>query len=100
MLGTRPQRVGVFLLRWPQHHAARSTCAASSNVRSSPFGADMVCKSRNSFADALFTQGLMALLAGMLAAHQDIAKRAERSDGVDSELVRALGVAGVVEDDE
>ena len=23
MLGTRPQRVGVFLLRWPQHHAAR-----------------------------------------------------------------------------
>ena len=62
MLGTRPQRVGVFLLRWPQHHAARSTCAASSNVRSSPLGADMVCKSRNSFGDALFTQGLMALV--------------------------------------
>ena len=40
------------------------------------------------------------MLAGMLAAHQDIAKRAERSDGVDSELVRALGVSGVVEDDE
>ena len=62
MLGTRPQLVGVFLLRWPQHHAARSTCAASSNVRSSPLGADTVCKSRNSFADALFTQGLMALV--------------------------------------
>ena len=25
-------------------------------------GADMVCKSRNSFGDALFTQGLMALV--------------------------------------
>ena len=31
-------------------------------MRSSPLGADMVCKSRNSFADALFTQGLMALM--------------------------------------
>ena len=62
LLGTRPQRVGVFLLRWPQHHAARSTCAASFNVRSSPLGANTVCKSRNSFADALFTQGLMALM--------------------------------------
>eukprot|EP00964_Phaeocystis_antarctica_P006300 scaffold3430_cov61-Phaeocystis_antarctica.AAC.2 len=27
MLGTRPQLVGVFLLRWPQHRPARSTCA-------------------------------------------------------------------------
>jgi hypothetical protein len=62
MLGTRPQLVGVFLLRWSQHHAARSTCAASPNVRSSPLGANTVCKSRNSFADALFTQGLMALM--------------------------------------
>ena len=35
-------------------------CAAASNVRSSPLGADMVCKARSSFADALFTQGLMA----------------------------------------
>ena len=40
------------------------------------------------------------MLADMLAAHQDIAKRAQRSDGVDSELVRTLGVPGVVEDDE
>jgi hypothetical protein len=31
-------------------------------VRSSPLGADTVCKSRNSFADALFTQGLMTLV--------------------------------------
>ena len=31
-------------------------------MRSSPLGADMVCKSRNSVADALFTQGLMALI--------------------------------------
>ena len=28
----------------------------------SPLGADMVCKSGNSFADALFTQGLMAFM--------------------------------------
>jgi hypothetical protein len=45
-----------------QHRPARSTCAAAPNVRSSPLGADMACKSRNSFADALFTQGLMALM--------------------------------------
>jgi hypothetical protein len=42
--------------------AARSTCAAASNVRSSPLGADMECKSGNSSADALFTQGLVALM--------------------------------------
>ena len=47
--------------RW-QHRPVRSTCAAAPNVRSSPLGADMVCKSRNSFADTLFTQGLMALM--------------------------------------
>ena len=59
---------------WP-HHAcvplcqtggstspARSTCAAAPVLRSSPLGANTVCKSRNSFADALFTQGLMALM--------------------------------------
>ena len=40
----------------------RSTCAAAPNVRSSPLGADRVCKSRNSSADALFTQGLMTLM--------------------------------------
>jgi hypothetical protein len=32
-------------------------------MRSSPLGAETVCKStRNSFADALFTRGLMALM--------------------------------------
>ena len=31
-------------------------------VRSSQLGANTVCKSRNSFADALFRQGLMALM--------------------------------------
>ena len=53
-------RVRVPLSKRRQHHLARSTCAAASNVRSSPLGADMVCKARSSFADALFTQGLMA----------------------------------------
>eukprot|EP00964_Phaeocystis_antarctica_P113729 scaffold77735_cov39-Phaeocystis_antarctica.AAC.3 len=45
-----------------RHSAARSTCAAAPNVRSSPLGDNTVCKSRNNFADALFTQGLMALM--------------------------------------
>ena len=45
-----------------QHHLVRSTCAAAFSVRSSPLGANTMCKSRNSFADALFTQGLMALM--------------------------------------
>ena len=40
------------------------------------------------------------MLAGMLAAHQDISKRAEHSDGVDADLVRAFGVEGVVEQDD
>ena len=52
-----------------QHHLARSTCAAASNVRSSPLGADMVCKARSSFADELFTQGLMALTCVDAADH-------------------------------
>ena len=53
---------GCAHLERRKHSAARSTCADISNVRSSPLGADTVCKSRNSFADALFTQGLMALM--------------------------------------
>jgi dihydroorotase len=57
-----PHHACVPLSKRRQHHLARSTCAAASNVRSSPLGADTVCKSRNSFADALFTQGLMALM--------------------------------------
>ena len=57
-----PHHACVPLSKRRQHHLARSTCAAAPNVRSSPLGADTVCKSRNSFADALFTQGLMALM--------------------------------------
>ena len=45
-----------------QHHLARSTCAAAPVLRSPPLGANTVCKSKNSFADALFTQGLVALM--------------------------------------
>ena len=54
-----PHHACVPLSKRRQHHLARSTCAAASNVRSSPLGADMVCKSGNSSADALFTQGLI-----------------------------------------
>ena len=53
---------GCAHLERRRHSAARSTCAAAFSVRSSPLGANTVCKSRNSFADALFTQGLMALM--------------------------------------
>ena len=53
---------GCAPLKRRKHSAARWTCAAASNVRSSPLCADMVCKSGNSSADALFTQGLMALM--------------------------------------
>ena len=58
-----PHHACVPLSKRRQHHPVRSTCAAASSVRSSPLGADTVCKSRNSFADALFTQGLMALMS-------------------------------------
>ena len=57
-----PHHACVPLSKRRQHHLARSTCAAAANVRSSPLGANTVCKPRNSFADALFTQGLMALM--------------------------------------
>ena len=52
---------GVLLAGGEQRRDPRN-CSSASNVRSSPLGADTVCKSRNSFADALFTQGLMALM--------------------------------------
>ena len=45
-----------------QHRPARTTCADALVLRSSPLGANTVCKPRNSFADALFRQGLMALM--------------------------------------
>ena len=62
MTVARPHHACVPLSRRRQHHLARSTCADVSSVRSSPLGANTVCKSRNSFADALFTHGLMALI--------------------------------------
>jgi len=62
-------RVLATVAKRRQHHLARSTCAAASNVRSSPLGADMVCKARSSFADELFTQGLMALTCVDAADH-------------------------------
>ena len=57
-----PHHACVPLSERRKHRPVRSTCAAASNVRFSPLGANTVCKSRNSFADALFTQGLMALM--------------------------------------
>ena len=45
---------GVLLAGGEQRRDPRN-CSSASNVRSSPLGADTVCKSRNSFADALFT---------------------------------------------
>jgi hypothetical protein len=60
MTVTLPHHARVSLSKRRQHHLARSTCADAPNVRSSPLGADTVCKSRNSFSDALFAQGLMA----------------------------------------
>ena len=56
-----PQHACVPLSERRQHRAARSTCAAAFSARSL-LDADMVCNSRNSFVDALFTQGLMALV--------------------------------------
>ena len=55
-------RPGVTVKAAAAPSSAFDLCAAAPNVRSSPLGADTVCKSRNSFADALFTQGLMALM--------------------------------------
>ena len=62
--GMATARVRATVKAAAPHHLARSTCAAASNVRSSPLGAVTVCKARSSFADgdALFTQGLMALM--------------------------------------
>ena len=62
MTAARPQHACVRPSKRRQHHPVRSTCAAASSVRSSPLGANTVCKPRNSFADALFRQGLMALM--------------------------------------
>ena len=61
-----PHHACVPLSERRQHRPVRSTCAAAPPT--SPqrallaTGANTVCKSRTSFADALFTQGLMALM--------------------------------------
>ncbi len=62
MTVTLPHHARVSLSKQRQHRSARSTCAAAPNVRSSPLGAAMVCKSGNSLADRLFTKGLMDLM--------------------------------------
>ena len=62
MTVTLPHHARVSLSGGWQHHLARSTCAAASNVRSSPLGPTRSCKARSSFADVLFTQGVMALM--------------------------------------
>ena len=62
MTVARPHHACVPLSKRRQHRPARSTCAAAPVLRCLPLGANTVCKSRNSFADALFTQGLMALM--------------------------------------
>ena len=66
MTVTLPHHARVSLSKRRQHRPVRSTCADASSVRSSPLGADTVCKSRNSFADALFTQGLMAVMQSII----------------------------------
>ena len=59
---TLPQRARVSLSKQRERRAGRSTCADAFNVRSTSLSANMVSKSRNTFADALFTQGPMALV--------------------------------------
>ena len=57
MTVTLPHHARVSLSGGRQRRAARSTC-----VRLYPTCAPLVCKSGNSSADALFTQGLVALV--------------------------------------
>ena len=44
------------------------------------------------------TTGPEDMLAGMLAEHVELSKRAKHADGVDEDLIRAFGVEGVLED--
>ena len=78
-----PHHACVPLSNRRQHHPARSTCADVSNVRCSPLGTNTVCKSGNSFADALFTQGLMALMQPIICVRAQSAREfvAEFSGG-------------------
>ena len=38
------------------------------------------------------------MLAGMLAEHHEISKRAQHADGIDATLIQAMGVEGVIDD--
>ena len=38
------------------------------------------------------------MLAGMLAEHRELSKRAQHADGIDTALIQAMGVEGVIED--
>ena len=93
MLGTRPQLVGVFLLRWPQHRAARSTCAASSNVRSAPLNADTLKTSEDSTSDALFTQELMASMQPTTSWARELSARDFVTDFSGGRTLDECGVA-------
>ena len=46
------------------------------------------------------TTGPEDLLAGMLSEDQELSKRAKHSDGADAELIKILGVNGIVDDAE
>ena len=61
-MATPRVRATVKMAAAPSSALVRPVRLQHANVRSSPLGANTVCKSRNSFADALFTQGLMILM--------------------------------------
>ena len=44
------------------------------------------------------TTGPEDLLAGMLAEHHELSRRAKHSDGADAELIKIIGVDGIVDD--
>ena len=43
------------------------------------------------------TTGPEDLLAGMLAEHHELSRRAKHSDGADAELIKMIGVDGIVD---
>ena len=59
---TATPRPGVTVKAAAAPSSAFDLCGCTRSALLATLGADMVCKSGNSFADALFTQGLMALV--------------------------------------
>ena len=57
-----PVRPGVTVKVAAAPSSAFDLCGCTRRALLATWRADTVCKSRNSFADALFTQGLMALM--------------------------------------